>query len=412
MRGKPKPKRREKIGSINVLEFPKNASCRRFKFTWYDPVKRNTVAKSLDLSSWTEARKQAEQFNVRRWNRAIDDETGWTLRRALSAAISNSRSSYKKSLLKYAEEFIVWLRTHHRGVSLWRDVKPYQVQQYIAVLETDHGYAYCMARLNVISITSTFMYNNFGTRGVTGGVRITRERDTKPPVILCVEEIEHLIQAARVISQKNCDLKTPNVTQMYRDIPDIVLLRAYTGLRLREALNIRECDIDFESGTIRVEKTLYHTPKTKSSRREIPVIGRVLDMLKKRVDSLFVRGGDSFIFPDASNRAQEYRLGCKVFSVVRGEAYLSTHNDKFIDYQFRHLRASLITLLYKIGVREAHIQRYVGHSPSSLMKRVYMFLSIDDLRTEICDRLERYLADPSSFRRVDIVYGDAKRLVD
>ncbi len=62
-----------------------------------------------------------------------------------------------------------------------------------------------------------------------------------------------------------------------------MLLLALTGLRIGELLALRRRNVDLLVGVIRVRETVYEgsfsTPKTRSSRRDIPMSRRVHQLL-------------------------------------------------------------------------------------------------------------------------------------
>ena len=89
------------------------------------------------------------------------------------------------------------------------------------------------------------------------GVKMPERTLKRPHRFLTMEQVRRLIAASE------------------EPVRTIVLLAAMTGLRIGEILALRWGRVNLTAGTLRVEETCYHghfgTPKTKASRRELPL---------------------------------------------------------------------------------------------------------------------------------------------
>ena len=88
------------------------------------------------------------------------------------------------------------------------------------------------------------------------------------PDILTPEQVLHLLELVRG-DRFEC----------------IYTLMALCGLRIGECLAVRWCDVDLQSGTLTVRRTLWRgqttQPKTPSSRRTLALPERALDALTR-----------------------------------------------------------------------------------------------------------------------------------
>lgn len=94
---------------------------------------------------------------------------------------------------------------------------------------------------------------------------------TKSENYLTDKELEHFINTAK---------ETENITNY-----TLVLVLAYSGMRIGEALGLTEDDLDFEKNTISINRTRdgkgTRTPKTKNSYRTIKMSPVIMQQVKK-----------------------------------------------------------------------------------------------------------------------------------
>src|SRR5579885_1143429 len=119
---------------------------------------------------------------------------------------------------------------------------------------------------NLLSkIFSTAVSWNYLTDHPVRGVKMPERTLKRPHRFLTMEQVRRLVAA--------CD----------EPVRTIVLLAAMTGLRIGEILALRWARISFVRATLRVEETCYEghfgTPKTKASRREVPLSSTVVQAL-------------------------------------------------------------------------------------------------------------------------------------
>lgn len=149
---------------------------------------------------------------------------------------------------------------------------------------------------------------------------------------------------------------------------------ASTGARWSEAIAWRRRDLDLERGCLNVRQTLYEgeaqPPKTRYSRRSIPLCRRLLGELEKLVEGL---ERDELIFRASNGSPLRYenvwRRQLKPAAKSAGVPWIGFHT-------FRHTAASL---LFEGGANVVRVQRFLGHSSPAFTLSTYIHLLDEDL---------------------------------
>lgn len=191
-----------------------------------------------------------------------------------------------------------------------------------------------------------------------------------------------------------------------QDYPMFFLL-AYTGLRIGEAMALCWEDIDFEEGTIRVNKTLYHvnkqyrvtSPKTRLSRRTIEVSPEVLKVLKEQrysqIEAKLYYGEhwykapeteQGFVFtardyPGKPTNATLWQTHLRrILARSPGLPYIHPHS-------FRHTHASLLA---EAGASLEEISDRLGHSRSRTTTLIYLHVT-QKRRKEVAEKFAHFM---------------------
>lgn len=153
----------------------------------------------------------------------------------------------------------------------------------------------------------------------------------------------------------------------------IVLLAVMTGLRIGEILALRWGRINFAAGTLRVEETCYKghfgTPKTRASRREVPLIPTVTQALQAHRVSCRDTANEALVFatrhgtPLASNNLRKRQL--HPASQRAGLGSIDWHS-------LRHTHG---TLLHEQETPLRVAQAQLGHSHMTTTLQVYTHAS-------------------------------------
>jgi integrase len=147
----------------------------------------------------------------------------------------------------------------------------------------------------------------------------------------------------------------------------MVLVGVLAGLRIGEILALRWKDIDFKSNEIRVEQACYRgligTPKTKGSRRTLPMPESLRDALKHLSEKSV--SGEHLIF--------QTRNGTPFSDTNLLHQHLKPAGRKLgMPWLNRHtLRRTHATLLQHAGATLKEAQAQLGHSKMSTTLEIY-----------------------------------------
>jgi integrase len=197
------------------------------------------------------------------------------------------------------------------------------------------------------------------------------------PRRLDAAELERLLAAAKK--------KTPGY------YPLIVLL-AFTGLRIREALALTWADVDLESDTLGIERQLADDDrrsvevKTPNAERELPLFPRLRRVLVQHKLASVWTADDDPIFAAGRRKAKGYRNALRALATAVAEAGIEVApNERLSLHSLRHTYTS--HLIVGLGLDAATASKLVGHANPQVTMRVYA----DDFR-KASDRNEAVLA--------------------
>lgn len=214
-----------------------------------------------------------------------------------------------------------------------------------------------------------------------------------------------------IIMRNPCDgAKRPNGKPEEREAPTIamlqaliedmdvhsrhetaVLLQASLGLRRGESLALRWQDVDFENGIIHIRHNIaancvLTSPKTPSSRRDLPMPSFLSDALRDRLAIVerdirrSLRGellstepdiGDVFVCCDEMGRP------CGPSAQT---CWWANHRDRFgmSGYTEHDIRHGYLTALAKSGVHPKTMQALAGHATATITLEIYSHVELND----------------------------------
>ena len=166
-----------------------------------------------------------------------------------------------------------------------------------------------------------------------------------------------------------------------------IMLALYTGMRLGEICALKWEDIDLEHKIIHVRHTISRiknqdpsvdaktvlildTPKTKTSRRDIPIsskLFRFLDMAHRNECNYVISGDTNFMSP----RTFEYRFQKKLDCC--GVPRINFHG----------LRHTFATRCIERGVDIKSLSEILGHANVGITLNTYVHSSMDQKRKQI-----------------------------
>lgn len=196
-----------------------------------------------------------------------------------------------------------------------------------------------------------------------------------------------------------------------------LLLTMFTGLRCGELIALTWGDVDFESGMLRINKSLKRTKEykkdgeytkkdiiksTKTDRvRSVPIPSFILNDLKLMdhdTDFMFVtKNGTHY---SADNMRREHIRVCSKAKIGKPTyiTYKQHGKDKvveeYLDVNFHALRHTYATRLYSYGEDAKIIQALLGHSKLSTTMDIYTHV-FDEDKKKVTSKLSKIYNDLS-----------------
>ena len=190
------------------------------------------------------------------------------------------------------------------------------------------------------------------------------------------------------------------ITKQELSFRDHVLfhLLIYTGARKGEVLALTWDDIDFEAGSIRFAKTLFHnegefilqTSKTKESKRLISLDSKTIALLKKwRIRQIEANLGNKnssdnkMVFTREDGSPMRLAYPNEKLDIV-----IKKHNlHRITIHGLRHTHASL---LFEAGASIKEVQERLGHSDIKMTMNIYTHVT-DTLKEQTAQKFQRYI---------------------
>jgi integrase len=237
------------------------------------------------------------------------------------------------------------------------DITRAEIQQYL-IGKLKDGYAWETThhlRSLLSKVMGTAVSWNYISDNPVHGVRMPERSLKRPHRFLSLDEVRRLIAASD------------------EPVRTVVLLAVMTGLRIGEILALRWGRINFAIGTLRVEETCYKgnfgTPKTRASRREVPLSPAVAQALQAHRIRCSDTANEALVFatrhgtPLASNNLRKRQL--HPASQRAGLGSIDWHS-------LRHTHG---TLLHEQGTPLRVAQAQLGHSNMTTTLQVYTHAS-------------------------------------
>ena len=205
----------------------------------------------------------------------------------------------------------------------------------------------------------------------------------------------------------------------YRHWYPVFAVMLGTGMRVGEVTGLRWCDIDLEKGIIDVNHTLVYynrgngngcefginTPKTRNSKREIPMMDIVKDAFLEEQEfqkengiscRVSIEGYTDFIFVNRFGDAQHQgTLNKALWRIIRD------CNDQVFDspankservllphFSCHHLRHTFTTRLIEAGTNVKVVQEILGHADISTTLDIYADVT-EDTKVKTFRELEK-----------------------
>ena len=368
---------KKKIGSV-YLKFMRTEN--KWRASWWDPKAKKHHRFRLNATNYREALKQCREIN-----RQLAQDSGFlprseqspyhfTVKDALLKAITNTRAGDHqiKRYVSDANVFLDWLASRHPKISHWNELRPEILEQYIQWLDReDYAYDTIRARAQVLRMTSRFLVHNYFDlyRDIAIGLKVTRKRPVRVQA-LSIDELAALLPFAK-----------EHAPETYA----CMVLQSMAGLRILEALHLRDQDVNWQAGTIEITETKHHRPKNLYSFRTIPVAPQVIEALQFERMRTKVKSAEGYILNHSRGGPHDRNnIGRRIREVFRHLAQERDHLN-FARLRPHELRATFITLARQAGSEERELKRYIGHSPRDIMGMHYEAVSAEALRRGVVD---------------------------
>lgn len=261
-----------------------------------------------------------------------------------------------------------------------------------------HGYKYetkSKVKLILVDMFDRAIANELLKKNVAKGIKIPREEQQEHRVLSLKEQMEFL----------DCSKGT-----FYYNL---FVVAIYSGLRPGEVCALREDDLDFTNKKISVKRTLLYQklegdegkefhlgpPKTKSSVREVPMIGPCELALKKQIlqHKAVMRKSPKTVPEEFQNLLFTTKFGTPINSEVLNAAirriieeinlqkpYLE-EMESFSAHSFRHTFA---TRCFEAGMQPKMVQELLGHTNISMTMDLYTHV-LEEHKTSEMQKLEK-----------------------
>ena len=273
--------------------------------------------------------------------------------------------------------------TSYFNGSILQQITPMQIQKYLLQLRNDYktkqgkSLSAKSVRHHYCTLANIFTYAERQDFIIKNPIsRVDAPKKIKKPVdALTPEQAKRFFQALLP-----CDL----------DFRCMLHLFITTGIRRGECMGIKWTDVDWQNGTVRIERCITYTPesgvivstpKTQKSNRTIPLMNSTLKLLQEYQKQMQRQCpncdlNDAYLFPKdgevfAPRDPNSVTRRVKRFMKSNGFPDLSPHD----------LRHSCATLLLAEGADIKSVQEILGHADASTTLDFYVKADLQQMRT-------------------------------
>ncbi len=234
------------------------------------------------------------------------------------------------------------------------DIATVDLQRFILQkFDSGLGWETCNHLRNLMSkiFSSAKKWGHFGGENPAAGVELPERVSARQKRVLMPEQVTLLL------------------THLREPVRTMVLLAVLTGLRVGEILALRWQDLDLEKGELRVEQAFYRgylgTPKTKGSKRTLPLPQTVVAALRALAQRATASQGQGLVFATrketAFNDTNLLLREIKPAARKLGLPWVSWHS----------FRRTHCTLLQLAGGSPKDAQAQLGHAQITTTLGIY-----------------------------------------
>lgn len=311
------------------------------------------------------------------------------LREGITDAIEKARTrkgtETEAERKRWAGLFCDWIDENYPHVSLFSELLPSMVQDYVLQLEQS-GKAFDTVRLAVAPIK--LAWRKFAEDYPDIIRPLPRIRQTRPGrrEVACLEPDEVLALLGWLKAHE-------------REIWGIAALRALAGLRTLEAAALRWRDVDLEAGAVTITKTDHHEPKSLDSWRTVPLCPLAAEILREAAGRPPEDAPNAEIFANGKGKPWTARALAVHFrralrhAAAEPETYKRPKTGKpwtrnrhglnmprLAGRAGQKLRAFFATTAGRAGIQDRLIKAYIGHAPDDVLGAHYRAVSAKELK--------------------------------
>jgi len=298
---------------------------------------------------------------------------GVTVSEALQTAIRSTRLAAitENRYVRAANAFLAWLERTHPAVRRWADVRPSHLVEYLHGMEA-RGLSFDGCRNALYPVRRAAAYwaaeepDTYRDIAKAAGRRLRLDAPAAggQPVALDAGQLRTLLEW---LAEHDATLY------------GLATLQGCCGLRLFEAAFLRVRDVDAGGAVLTVAATPWHSPKTDSSARTIPIPALAVAALRPLLDTTAAPDAPLFVNRCGRPWTENSIIGRwqRTLAVARlSMPWLSGFKPKA-------LRATFATLAVRAGADRELVRRYLGHIQRGVLERHYERVSVDCLRAGV-----------------------------
>lgn len=376
----------DRFGKRKTLYHDKLAELKRLlsKAKYEDEMKLNIVDNTITLDEWFKKWINVHKYGVIR---------------------ASTKSTYTQVYKKHIAPTLGKVRL--------QDITQLRVKDLLKKLD-ENGFGYetkNKVRILILDMFNKAMIDEFINRNPAKSIKLTRD-EKKDVRVLTPKEQTEFFDACKGTFYDN-----------------LFIVAVTTGLRVGEISALRWEDIDFERNTIKVTRTLLYQkieelgdtkktfhinpPKTKTSKRDVPMGRQCILALKKqymqkniiasktpkKVDEKF----QDLLFTTKYNTPINSQIMCDAIKRIVDEINLTKDTLEEVDVFSMHcFRHTFATRCFEAGIQPKTVQAYLGHATLQMTMDLYTSVLDDHKQNEI-DKLEN---------RIDDVFNDGNELTE
>lgn len=308
---------------------------------------------------------------------------------------NNTRTRYKSIYQKHISPYL--------GNYKLRDIKQIDIKRLINDMDKNnyHYETKNAVRILLVDIFNKAINNEYLMKNPAKGITVKRDEE-KDIRVLSVEEQTIFFDSCKGTFYDN-----------------LYVVAVSTGMRIGELAALRWSDIDLDKKVIHITRTLvyqkydtdtkkqfhFELPKTKTSKRDIPINRQCEIALKKQfiqkavvtakapVSKIPPKEFQDLLFTTKFNTPLNSQIVCDSIKKIVDEINLTRDVlDEIEEFSPHTLRHTFATRCFESGIQPKTVQAYLGHATLKMTMDLYTAVMPDHLTNEmdkVADTLDK-----------------------